>query len=47
MIAGSRLAIYRGASHGLVFTHQERLNLDIIDFAGLKNRELQAVEQSI
>jgi non-heme chloroperoxidase len=31
-IQGSRLEIYPGASHGLFFTHQDRLNRDIAEF---------------
>jgi pimeloyl-ACP methyl ester carboxylesterase len=31
-IPGSRLEIYKGASHGLFFTHRERLNADLLEF---------------
>src|SRR5215813_12104928 len=33
-IPGSRLEIYKGASHGLFFTHRERLNADLLEFIG-------------
>jgi non-heme chloroperoxidase len=33
-IPESKLEIYPGASHGLFFTHQERLNRDIVEFFG-------------
>jgi non-heme chloroperoxidase len=33
-IPGSRLELYPGASHGLFFTHQDRLNRDIVEFFG-------------
>jgi len=33
-IPGSRLEIYEGASHGLFFTHRERLNADLLKFIG-------------
>src|SRR5258708_9067719 len=33
-ISGSKLEIYPGASHGLFFTHQDRLNRDIAEFFG-------------
>jgi pimeloyl-ACP methyl ester carboxylesterase len=33
-ISGSRLEIYKGASHGLFFTHRERLNADLVKFMG-------------
>jgi pimeloyl-ACP methyl ester carboxylesterase len=32
LIGGSELVMYRGASHGLFFTHQDRLNADIAAF---------------
>jgi non-heme chloroperoxidase len=32
LIGGSRLLMYRGASHGLFFTHHNRLNTDIAAF---------------
>jgi len=33
-IPGSKLKMYPGASHGLFFTHQDRLNKDIAEFVG-------------
>jgi pimeloyl-ACP methyl ester carboxylesterase len=33
LVAGSRLVVYEGGSHGLMFTHRERLNRDIAAFA--------------
>jgi non-heme chloroperoxidase len=33
MIAGSRLAVYEGAAHGLPITHMDRLNRDLMAFA--------------
>jgi non-heme chloroperoxidase len=32
MIPGSKFALYGGASHGIVFTHRNRLNRDIVKF---------------
>jgi len=32
LISGSKLLMYRGASHGLFFTHHGRLNADIVAF---------------
>jgi len=32
MLPSARLKIYEGAPHGLTFTHQERLNADLLDF---------------
>lgn len=32
LIPGSRLTIYEGAPHGLMFTHMERLNADLLAF---------------
>ena len=32
-IAGARLEIYEGGPHGLYFTHKERLNADLAQFA--------------
>ena len=32
-IRGARLSIYSGAPHGLIFTHTERLNRELIEFA--------------
>jgi non-heme chloroperoxidase len=34
LIPGARLEIYEGGAHGLYFTHKERLNRDLMDFAG-------------
>jgi non-heme chloroperoxidase len=33
MIPGARLLVYEGAPHGLYFTHRERLNRDLAQFA--------------
>jgi len=32
LIPGSRLTVYEGAPHGLMFTHMERLNADLLAF---------------
>jgi non-heme chloroperoxidase len=32
MIPGSRLIVYEGAPHGLMLTHRERLNADLLAF---------------
>jgi non-heme chloroperoxidase len=32
LIPGSRLTVYEGAPHGLMFTHMERLNSDLLTF---------------
>jgi pimeloyl-ACP methyl ester carboxylesterase len=32
LIAGSRLIVYEGAPHGLMFTHMQRLNADLLAF---------------
>jgi len=32
LIPGSRLVVYEGAPHGLMFTHRERLNADLLAF---------------
>jgi non-heme chloroperoxidase len=32
LIPGSRLTVYEGAPHGLMFTHMERLNADLLTF---------------
>jgi non-heme chloroperoxidase len=32
MIPGSRLEVYKGAPHGLYFTHKDRLNADLLAF---------------
>jgi pimeloyl-ACP methyl ester carboxylesterase len=32
MIPGSRLIVYDGAPHGLMFTHMQRLNADLLAF---------------
>lgn len=34
LIPGARLAIYEDGPHGLYFTHKERLNRDLLAFAG-------------
>jgi non-heme chloroperoxidase len=34
LIPGARLKVYDGAPHGLMFTHTDRLNADLIEFAG-------------
>jgi non-heme chloroperoxidase len=31
-IPGSQFAVYEGASHGLFFTHRDRLNADLLAF---------------
>lgn len=33
LIPGAELKVYEGAPHGLMFTHMERLNRDLIEFA--------------
>jgi pimeloyl-ACP methyl ester carboxylesterase len=33
LIAGSQLKVYKGAAHGLPFTHMDRLNQDLLAFA--------------
>jgi pimeloyl-ACP methyl ester carboxylesterase len=33
LIKGSQLKIYKGASHGLMITHKDQLNADIVEFA--------------
>jgi non-heme chloroperoxidase len=33
LIPGAQLKVYEGAPHGLMFTHTERLNHDLIEFA--------------
>lgn len=32
MIKGSQLRVYEGAPHGLIFTHMDRLNSDLLEF---------------
>ncbi len=32
LIPGSRLVVYEGAPHGLMFTHMDRLNTDLLAF---------------
>jgi len=32
LIPGSRLVIYEGAPHGLMLTHVDRLNADLLQF---------------
>jgi pimeloyl-ACP methyl ester carboxylesterase len=34
LIPNSRLLVYEGAPHGLMFTHMERLNADLVSFIG-------------
>jgi non-heme chloroperoxidase len=34
LIPGAQLKVYEGAPHGLMFTHVERLNADLIEFGG-------------
>jgi non-heme chloroperoxidase len=34
LIPGAQLKVYEGAPHGLMFTHTDRLNADLIEFAG-------------
>jgi pimeloyl-ACP methyl ester carboxylesterase len=34
LIRGSQLSVYEGAAHGLPITHMERLNRDLLAFAG-------------
>jgi pimeloyl-ACP methyl ester carboxylesterase len=33
-IPGSQLKLYEGAAHGLLFTHKDRLNRDLLEFIG-------------
>lgn len=33
LIPNARLKLYEGAPHGLIFTHRQRLNEDLVDFA--------------
>jgi non-heme chloroperoxidase len=33
MIKGATLKIYKGAPHGLMTTHKEQFNTDLLDFA--------------
>ncbi len=35
LIKGARLEVYQGAPHGLYFTHQERINSDLRQFADI------------
>jgi non-heme chloroperoxidase len=32
MVKGAELKVYKGAPHGLMVTHQEQLNNDLLDF---------------
>jgi non-heme chloroperoxidase len=32
LIRGARLVVYEGAAHGLMFTHMDRLNADLLTF---------------
>jgi len=34
LIPGARLTVYEGAPHGLMFTHTDRLNADLLAFVG-------------
>ena len=34
LIPGAQLRVYEGAPHGLMFTHTDRLNADLIEFGG-------------
>ena len=34
LIPGAHFKVYEGAPHGLMFTHTDRLNADLIEFAG-------------
>jgi non-heme chloroperoxidase len=34
LIPGAQLKVYEGAPHGLMFTHSDRLNADLIEFGG-------------
>lgn len=34
LIPGAQLKVYEGAPHGLMFTHADRLNADLIEFGG-------------
>jgi non-heme chloroperoxidase len=34
LIPGAQLKVYEGAPHGLMFTHTDRLNADLIEFGG-------------
>ena len=38
MIKGATLKVYPGAPHGLMSTHQERVNADLLAFAREKSR---------
>ena len=44
MIKGAELKVYRGAPHGLMSTHQEQLNNDLLDFirSGQKRSSIAA-----
>jgi len=33
LITGCRLKVYEGAAHGLPFTHADRLNANLLEFA--------------
>jgi hypothetical protein len=33
MIKGARLEVYKGAPHGLMTTHKEQFNADLLEFA--------------
>lgn len=34
LLPNSRLLVYQGAPHGLMFTHMQRLNAGLISFVG-------------
>jgi non-heme chloroperoxidase len=38
LVPGSRLIIYPGAPHGLMFTHMDQLNADILKFMRASQR---------
>jgi non-heme chloroperoxidase len=40
LIPGSRLLVYPGAPHGLMFTHMAELHADIVDF--MREREVRS-----
>jgi non-heme chloroperoxidase len=42
MIRGARLEIYKGAPHGLMSTHKERFNADLLEFARQETSVVEA-----
>jgi pimeloyl-ACP methyl ester carboxylesterase len=40
LIPGSRLLVYPGAPHGLMFTHMEEINADLLEF--MREREARS-----